>query len=110
MLQHIGGPFDGMGASRVVTSKTGGTDHVFMQAIGLPGYQFIQDPLDYDSRVHHSNLDTVDHLRGDDLRQAATIMAAMLLQAANSDKDLPRQPLPKKPVPTDPFKVADPDE
>ena len=103
-------PFSDMGAGQVVTSKTGGTDHVFMQAIGLPGYQFIQDPLDYDSRVHHSNLDTVDHLRGDDLRQAATIMAAMLLQAADSDKDLPRQSLPSKPVPTDPFKVADPDE
>ncbi len=110
MLKKWLSPFDGMGASRVVTSKTGGTDHVFMQAIGLPGYQFIQDPLDYDSRVHHSNLDTVDHLRGDDLRQAATIMAAMLLQAANSDKDLPRLPLPTKPAPTDPFKVVDPDE
>ncbi|MFM5885678.1 MAG: M20/M25/M40 family metallo-hydrolase [Novosphingobium sp.] len=110
MLKKWLAPFDGMGASRVVTSKTGGTDHVFMQAIGLPGYQFIQDPLDYDSRVHHSNLDTLDHMRGDDLRQAATIMAAMLLQAANSDKDLPRQPLPTRPVPTDPFKVTDPDE
>lgn len=110
MLKKWLAPFDGMGAGRVVTSKTGGTDHVFMQAIGLPGYQFIQDPLDYDSRVHHSNLDTLDHMRGDDLRQAATIMAAMLLQAANSDKDLPRQPLPTRPVPTDPFKVSDPDE
>lgn len=110
MLKKWLSPFEGMGASRVVTSKTGGTDHVYLQAIGLPGYQFIQDPLDYDSRVHHSNLDTLDHLRGDDLRQAATIMAAMLLQAANSDKDLPRMPLPSKPAPTDPFKVRDPDE
>lgn len=103
-------PFAGMGAAKVVTGKTGGTDHVFMQAIGLPGYQFIQDPLDYDSRVHHTSIDTLDHLRGDDLRQAATIMAATLLQAANSDKDLPRMPLPSKPVATDPFKVRDPDE
>ena len=110
MLKKWLSPFDGMGASKVVTSKTGGTDHVFMQAIGLPGYQFIQDPLDYDSRVHHSSLDTLDHLRGDDLRQAATIMAAVLLQAASSDKDLPRMPLPTKPVPTDPFRVRDPDE
>ena len=110
MLKKWLSPFSGMGADQVVTGKTGGTDHVFLQAIGLPGYQFIQDPLDYDSRVHHSNLDTVDHLRGDDLRQAATIMAAMLLQAADSDKDLPRQPLPSKPVATDPYKVADPDE
>ena len=110
MLRKWLAPFGDMGATQVAASKTGGTDHVFMQAIGLPGYQFIQDPLDYDSRVHHSNLDTVDHLRGDDLRQAATIMAAMLLQAADSDKDLPRQPLPSKPVPSDPFKVADPEE
>lgn len=110
MLKKWLSPFEGMGAARVVTSKTGGTDHVYLQAIGLPGYQFIQDPLDYDSRVHHTNLDTLDHLRGDDLRQAATIMAAMLLQAANSDKDLPRLPLPSKPAPTDPFKVRDPDE
>ena len=110
LLKQWLAPFADMGAERVVTSKTGGTDHVFMQAIGLPGYQFIQDPLDYGTRVHHSSLDTVDHLRGDDLRQAATIMAAMLLQAANSDRDLPRMPLPSKPVPTDPFQVPDPNE
>ena len=110
MLTKWLSPFADMGAGRVVTSKTGGTDHVYLQAIGLPGYQFIQDPLDYDSRVHHSNLDTMDHLRGDDLRQAATIMAAVLLQTANSDKDLPRMPLPSKPAVTDPFKVRDPDE
>ena len=110
MLKKWLAPFSGMGADQVVTGKTGGTDHVYFQAIGLPGYQFIQDPLDYDSRVHHSNIDTVDHLRGDDLRQAATIMAAMLLQAADSDKDLPRPPLPSKPGKTDPFKVADPDD
>jgi len=103
-------PFAAMGAGKVVTGKTGGTDHVFLQAIGLPGYQFIQDPLDYDSRVHHTSIDTLDRLRGDDLRQAATVMAAMLLQAANSDRDLPRMPLPSKPVPTDPFKIRDPDE
>ena len=101
-------PFRAMGAGKVVAQKTGGTDHVYLQAIGIPAYQFIQDPLDYDSRVHHSNLDTLDHLRGDDLRQAATIMAAMLLQAANSEKELPRAPLPTAPAPTDPFKVKDP--
>ncbi|OYU35326.1 M20/M25/M40 family metallo-hydrolase [Novosphingobium sp. PASSN1] len=101
-------PFDMLGADKLVVSKTGGTDHVFMQAIGLPGYQFIQDPLDYDSRVHHSNLDTVDHMRADDMRQAAVVMAGMLWQAANSDKELPRAVLPTQPVPTDPFKVRDP--
>jgi hypothetical protein len=101
-------PFDMLGADKLVASKTGGTDHVYLQAIGLPGYQFIQDPLDYDSRVHHTNLDTVDHMRADDMRQAAVIMAGMLWQAANSDKELPRAVLPVQPASTDPFKVRDP--
>ena len=54
-------PFDSMGAGTVVASRTGGTDHEYMQAVGLPGFQFIQDPMDYGSRVHHSNIDTLDH-------------------------------------------------
>jgi hypothetical protein len=108
LLKEWLSPFDMLGADKLVVSKTGGTDHVFMQAIGLPGYQFIQDPLDYDTRVHHSSLDTVDHMRADDMRQAAVIMAGMLWQAANSDKELPRAVLPTQPAPTDPFKVRDP--
>jgi hypothetical protein len=100
-------PFKGMGADHVVAKKTGGTDHVFMQAVGLPGYQFIQDPLDYGSRVHHSSLDTLDHMRADDMRQASVIIAGMLWQSANSDKELPRQPLPSQPSASDPFKVKD---
>jgi hypothetical protein len=99
-----------MGADKVIASKTGGTDHVFMQAVGLQGFQFIQDPLDYGSRVHHSNIDTVDHMRGDDLRQAAVVMAGMLLQAANSDEEIPRPPLPTQPTATDPFAYQDPDK
>ncbi|WP_298164425.1 M20/M25/M40 family metallo-hydrolase [Novosphingobium sp.] len=110
LLKEWLSPFDMLGADKLVVSKTGGTDHVFMQAIGLPGYQFIQDPLDYDSRVHHSNLDTVDHMRADDMRQAAVVMAGMLWQAANSDKELPRAVLPSQPAPTDPFKVRDPSQ
>ncbi len=102
-------PFASLGAGKVVAAKTGGTDHVFLQAIGLPGYQFVQDPLDYGTRTHHSSIDTLDHARGDDLRQAATVMAGMLLQAAMSEQELPRSPLPTQPSPTDPFKVADPD-
>lgn len=101
-------PFKSMGADHVVAKKTGGTDHVFMQAVGLPGYQFIQDPLDYGSRVHHSSLDTLDHMRADDMRQASVIIAGMLWEAANSDKELPRQPLPTQPAASDPFKVKDP--
>ena len=100
-------PFAGMGAEKVVASKTGGTDHVFMQAVGLPAYQFIQDPLDYDSRTHHSDVDTFDHLKGDDLRQAAVIMASFLWNAANAESPLPRSPLPTKPKETNPFAYVD---
>jgi hypothetical protein len=93
-----------MGAGTVVAGPTTGTDHESFQAVAVPGFQFIQDPLDYESRVHHSNIDTLDHMKGDDLRQAATIMAGMLLEAANSDQELPRAPLPTQPTASDPFK------
>jgi hypothetical protein len=109
LLRDWMAPFNSMGATAVVAGKTGGTDHVFMQAVGIQGFQFIQDPLDYESRVHHSNIDTLDHLRGDDLRQAAVVMAGMLWAAANSDKELPRPPLPSQPLPTDPFKYDYPE-
>ena len=100
-------PFAGMGADKVVASRTGGTDHVFMQAVGLPAYQFIQDPLDYMSRTHHSDVDTFDHLKADDLRQAAIIMAGFLWNAANADAPLPRGPLPTKPKDTNPYAYED---
>jgi len=101
-------PFSSLGASAVVAQPTGSTDHVFMVKVGLPAFQFIQDPLDYESRVHHTDLDTYDHLRIDDLRQAAVIMAAMLMDAANSDAPLPRNVIPTQPKAPDPFKFADP--
>jgi hypothetical protein len=103
-------PFSGMGASAVVSSPTGGTDHVFMQAVGISAYQFIQDPLDYESRVHHSSIDTFDHLKAEDLREASVVLAGVLLEAANSAKTLPRMPVPTKPVPSQPFKYEDPDD
>lgn len=108
MLREWLTPFASMGAGAVVASPTGGTDHVYMQAIGVPGYQFIQDPLDYESRVHHSGVDTFDHLKAQDMRQGAVILAGMLLQAANSDKTLPRMPLPTQGTPTNPYKYDDP--
>ncbi len=108
LLREWMAPFNSMGAERVVAGKTGGTDHVFLQAVGLQGFQFIQDPLD-DNQVHHSNLDTLDHLRPDDLRQASVVMAGMLLAAANSDKELPRPPLPTQPTATESFKYEYPD-
>ena len=103
-------PFAGMGASRVVAGNTGGTDHVHLQAIGLPAYQFIQDPLDYGARLHHTNIDTFDHLRPDDLRQASVVIAGVLLAAANDSDTLPRAPLPTQPVVTDPFEYDYPEE
>jgi len=109
LLKEWLSPFAGMDAGRVVAADTSGTDHVFMQAVGVPAYQFIQDPLDYSTRTHHSNADTFDHLKAGDMRQAAVVMAGMLWQSANSAKTLPRQPLPTQPAATDPFKVKDPD-
>jgi hypothetical protein len=103
-------PFASMGANTVVVRPTGGTDHVFLQQVGVPGFQFIQDPLDYDSRVHHSAIDTYDHLKAADMRQGSIILASVLLSAANADKALPRPPLPTKPAVTDPFAYSDDDD
>jgi hypothetical protein len=101
-------PFESLGAAAVVAEPTGGTDHEFMSRIGLPAFQFIQDPLDYGSRVHHTDLDTFDHLRSDDMRQAAVILATVLLDAANSEAPLPGKPLPTQPRPSDPFHYPEP--
>ncbi len=109
MLREWLAPFESMGAGSVVAGPTGGTDHEFFQSVAIPGFQFIQDPLDYESRVHHSSIDTLDHMRPDDLRQASVVLAGVLLEAANSDKELPRPPLPTQPQPTDPFKYDYPD-
>lgn len=103
-------PFSGMGASAVVIDRTGGTDHYFMQAIGLPGFQFVQDPLDYSTRIHHTGADTFDHLKGDDMRQASIIIASFLVNAANAEKALPKPPLPTKPAPTDPYAYSNDDD
>ena len=110
LLRKWMAPFADMGASTVVAGKTGGTDHVYLQAIGLPGYQFIQDPLDYFARLHHTNIDTFDHLRTDDLRQASVVMAGMLLAAANDKDTIAPMPLPQKPLDTDPFEYDYPED
>jgi carboxypeptidase Q len=101
-------PFVSLGAAMVVAQPTGSTDHVFMSRLGLPAFQFIQDPLDYGTRVHHTDLDTFDHLRPADLRQASVVLATVLLAAANADKPLPRKPVPTQPAVTDPFEYPDP--
>jgi len=110
LLREMIGPFGSMGVTQVVTGKTGGTDHENMAGLGLPAFQFLQDPLDYMSRVHHSNVDTYDHLTADDLRQASTVLASLLLDAANRDKPLPRAVLPTGPSARDPFAYKDPDD
>jgi carboxypeptidase Q len=88
-------PFRDLGAATLSISNTGGTDHLSFDAIGLPGFQFIQDEIEYDSRTHHSNQDVFDRIQADDLKQAATIMAAFIYDAAMRDEKLPRKPVVK---------------
>lgn len=84
-------PFREMGATTLTISNTFGTDHLSFDAIGLPGFQFIQDEIEYDTRTHHSNQDVFDRIQADDMKQAATIMAAFVYQAAMRDEKLPRK-------------------
>ncbi len=90
-------PFHDLGATTVTMRSTGGTDHVSLDRVGLPGFQFIQDNLDYSTRTHHTNLDTYDHVQPKDMIQASTIMAAFLYNAAMRPEPLPRKPLPQAP-------------
>jgi carboxypeptidase Q len=84
-------PFHDLGAETVTVSRTGSTDHVTFDNIGLPGFEFLQDPLDYGTRTHHSNQDVFDRIQADDLKEAATIMAAFAYNAAMIDEKLPRK-------------------
>ncbi len=103
-------PFASMGATKVVARPTGGTDHVFMQSVGIPAFQFIQDPLDYGSRVHHTSIDTYDHLKIADLKQAAVVMASFLWMAAEREEPLPRTPVMREPAETNPFAYDEDDD
>ena len=96
-------PFSSMGATTVAARRTGGTDHVFMQTVGIPAFQFIQDPLDYGSRIHHSSIDSYDHLKMPDLKQAAVILASFLWMSAEREQPLPRMPVPTQPDVSNPF-------
>jgi hypothetical protein len=84
-------PFSDLGADTLTLANTGGTDHTSFDAIGLPGFQFIQDPIDYWSRTHHSNEDVYDRVPPEDMKQAATILAAFAYNAAMLDEKLPRK-------------------
>ncbi|MCC8410349.1 M20/M25/M40 family metallo-hydrolase [Mucilaginibacter sp. UR6-1] len=88
-------PFKDLGAGTVTVGNTGGTDHLAFDAVGIPGFQFIQDPMDYGSRTHHSNQDTYDRLVEDDLKQAATIVASFVYHTAQRTDMIPRKEQPK---------------
>ncbi len=88
-------PFRDLGVSTVTIRYTGGTDHESFDAVGLPGFQFIQDPLDYMAVTHHTSMDTYDHAQAADLMQAVAVIASVVYDAANRPEMLPRKPLPK---------------
>ncbi len=88
-------PLKDLGVSTITNRNTGGTDHLSFDAVGIPGFQFIQDMLDYESRTHHSNEDVVERLQPADLKQIATVEAIFLYNAAQRDQMLPRKPLPQ---------------
>ncbi|HNW58042.1 MAG TPA: YhcH/YjgK/YiaL family protein [bacterium] len=85
-------PFSDLGAATITLASTGGTDHQAFDGVGLPGFQFIQDELDYDARVHHSNMDLYERCPSGDLQQAAVIMAAFAYNAAMREAMIPRKP------------------
>ncbi len=87
-------PLRDLGADTVTLRRTGGTDHESFQDVGLPGFQFIQDELDYTARTHHSNMDVYDHLDRENLAQASVVVASFLYNAAMRQEKLPRPPLP----------------
>ena len=87
-------PLRDVGVATLTIRDTGGTDHEAFDAIGIPGFQFIQDPLDYGSRTHHSNMDTYERLQPEDLAQAAMVEAIFVYNAAMRDQMLPRKPFP----------------
>jgi carboxypeptidase Q len=89
-------PLKDLGVTTISSQNTGGTDHLSFDAVGIPGFQFIQDEMDYDTRTHHSNMDTFEHLQAADLKQAATVEAIFVYNAAMRDQMLPRKPPPHR--------------
>jgi carboxypeptidase Q len=89
-------PLKDLGATTVTMRNTRGTDHESFDAVGLPGFQFVQDKIEYDTRTHHTNQDVYERLQPDDLMQASVVLATFVWQAAMRDQKLPRKPLPKE--------------
>jgi hypothetical protein len=88
-------PFKSLGMTTLSIRNTGGTDHLSYDAVGLPGFQFIQDPVEYNSRTHHSNMDVYERIQPVDMMKNAVIVAAFVYHAANREEKLPRKPLPR---------------
>jgi carboxypeptidase Q len=87
-------PLKDLAVTTITMANTGGTDHLSYDAVGLPGFQFIQDDLDYESRTHHSNMDTYERLQPGDLAQIATVEAIFVYNAAMRDQMMPRKTFP----------------
>jgi carboxypeptidase Q len=87
-------PFRSLGMTTLSIRNTGGTDHLAFNAVGLPGFQFIQDPMDYDTRTHHSNMDVYERVQEADMKQIAVIVASFVYMTANRPDLIPRKPLP----------------
>lgn len=94
-------PFNNLGMTTLTIRNTGGTDHLSFNAVGIPGFQFIQDPLEYETRTHHSNMDVYERVSEPDMKQMAVIVASFVYLTANRDEMIPRKPLP--PPSTSPF-------
>jgi len=88
-------PFHNLGMTTTTIRDTGGTDHQAFDAVGLPGFQFIQDEVEYDTRTHHSNMDVYERVQEEDMRKNAVIVASFVYLTANRDDKLPRKPLPR---------------
>ena len=87
-------PFHNLGMNTLTIQNTGGTDHLSYNAVGIPGFQFIQDPLEYETRTHHSNMDVYERISEPDMKQMAVIVASFVYLTANRDEMIPRKPLP----------------
>lgn len=87
-------PFNNLGMNTLTIKNTGGTDHLSFNSVGIPGFQFIQDEIDYDSRTHHTNMDLYERIQEPDMKQMAVIVASFVYLTANREEMIPRKPLP----------------
>jgi carboxypeptidase Q len=84
-------PLADLGATTVTLRSAGGTDHLPFNGVGIPAFQFIQDPIDYETRTHHSNMDVYERLLPLDMMRNAIIVASFVYDAANRSAMLPRK-------------------